>query len=96
MAETFQSLHTPVCRVITDLAARRELHRRKRLTSQQAVTEDLKDSLRLMTDQTEINRVELERDKQLVMDAINRLAKRTSEAMAQSFVSNVLLERSRR
>ena len=95
MAETFQPIRSPVCKVITDLKQRREMHARKRRTSTQALAEDLKDSLKVMSAQTEANTFLLEQDKQLVMDAMSRLAKRTSEGMMQAFVTNVMIERQR-
>ena len=82
MAETFQPIRAPVCRVIMDLAERRKAHQEARHTATEAVTQDLKDSWLL------------EQDKKLVIAALDRLSKRTSEAFMQSFVQGALVKRS--
>ena len=82
MAETFQPIRAPVCRVIMDLAERRKAHQEARRTAIEATTQDLKDSWLL------------EQDKKLVIASLDRLSKRTSEAFMQSFVQGVLVKRS--
>ena len=84
MAETFQPIRAPVCRVIMDLAERRKVHDAKRRSGMERAAQDVADSWLV------------EQDRERVVNAIKRLAERTGESSAQAFVNGLLLQRSKR
>lgn len=78
--------------IITDLSVRRAMHRAAKRTPKDAVLIDLRESVKLLARQTEVNEFKLAQAKRRVMHAIEELAKLSSAAVALQFVERSIEE----